>query len=59
MWKLAIAFIVFAAVVMVVMMKAGGSVDMSGEKHGADAVHAPAADAASAVAPAASAASAN
>lgn len=38
MVKLAIAFIVFAAVVMFVLMKSGGNVDMSGEKHGADAV---------------------
>lgn len=38
MLKLAIAFAVFAAIVIVVLMKAGGNVDMSGEKHGADAV---------------------
>lgn len=48
MIKLAIAFIVFAAVVMFVLMKSGADVDMSGEKHGADAVShsAPAASAA-------------
>ncbi|MBO9516138.1 MAG: hypothetical protein J7549_18640 [Variovorax sp.] len=42
MWKLIVGFIVFAAIVMFVLMKAGGNVDMSGEKHGGDAMHAPA-----------------
>jgi hypothetical protein len=42
MWKLAIAFAIFAAIVLFVLMKAGGNVDMSGEKHGGDATHAPA-----------------
>jgi len=42
MWKLAIGFVVFAAVALFVIMKAGDKVDMSGEKHGADAIHAPA-----------------
>ena len=42
MWKLAIGFVVFAAVALFVSMKAGDKVDMSGEKHGADAIHAPA-----------------
>ena len=41
MWKLVIAFIVFAALVMFVLNKSGGDIDMSGEKHGADAVTAP------------------
>ena len=41
MWKLAIGFVVFAAVALFVIMKAGDKVDMSGEKHGADAIHAP------------------
>ncbi|MGA0610584.1 hypothetical protein [Caldimonas sp. KR1-144] len=49
MWKLLVGFAVFAAIVIFVLMKAGGDVDMSGEKHGVDASHAPA--------PAASAAS--
>jgi len=52
MWKLVVGFIAFAAISMFVIMKAGDKVDMSGEKHGADAVHAPA-DAASAPASAA------
>lgn len=64
MWKLVLGFIVFALISLFVIMKAGDKVDMSGEKHGADAVHAPEAPAsapaaaASAVAAPASAASA-
>jgi hypothetical protein len=60
MWKIVVGFILFAAVSLFVIFKAGDKVDMSGEKHGADAVHAPAAEAsapaaaASAPAPAAS-----
>jgi len=51
MWKLAVGFIAFAALALYVLMQAGDKVDMSGEKHGADAVHAPApAEAASAAA---------
>jgi hypothetical protein len=42
MWKLIVGFIVFAAIVLFVLMKAGGNVDMSGEKHGGDSTHAPA-----------------
>jgi len=42
MWKLVVGFIAFAALALFVIMKAGDKVDMSGEKHGADAVHAPA-----------------
>ena len=41
MWKLALGFVIFAAVAIFAIYKAGGNVDMSGEKHGADAVHAP------------------
>ena len=41
MWKLVIGFVIFAAVSLFVIFKAGDSVDMSGEKHGADAIHAP------------------
>jgi hypothetical protein len=55
MWKLLLAFAVFAALAIFLLMKSGGSVDMSGEKHD---VSAPAAEApASAALPAASAAS--
>ena len=34
MWKLLVGFIVFAAVALFVLKKAGGNVDMGGEKHG-------------------------
>jgi len=57
MWKIALGFIVFAALSLFVIFKAGDKVDMSGEKHGADAVHVPEetkpADAPAAEAPAA------
>lgn len=36
MWKIVVAFIVFAVIVLFVLSKSGGNVDMSGEKHGAD-----------------------
>ena len=42
MWKIFLAFVVFAALALYVMKKSGADVDMGGEKHGADAVHAPA-----------------
>ncbi|WP_298925947.1 hypothetical protein [uncultured Ramlibacter sp.] len=60
MWKLVVGFIAFAALSLFVIFKAGDKVDMSGEKHGIDAAHAPAsaASAPAAAAPAASAASA-
>ena len=57
MWKILVAFIAFAALALFVIMKGGDSLDMGGEKHGAEAVHAPEAPA-STPAPAASAASA-
>ena len=40
MVKLALGFIAFAALALFVIFKAGGNVDMSGEKHGTE-VHAP------------------
>ena len=52
MWKIVIGFLLFAALSLFVIMKAGDKVDMSGEKHGADAISAPEAPA-SAAAPAA------
>jgi hypothetical protein len=60
MWKIALGFIVFAALALFVIMKGGDSLDMSGEKHGAEATHAPepAPAAAPAVAPAADASAA-
>lgn len=42
MWKIAVAFAIFAAISLYMIMQFGDQVDMSGEKHGADAVHAPA-----------------
>jgi hypothetical protein len=39
MWKLIVGFIVFAAIALFVLMRAGGDIDMGGEKHGMD--HAP------------------
>lgn len=61
MWKIAVGFAVFAAIALFVIGKGGDSLDMSGEKHGADAVHSEPAKAdasapAAAPAPAASAA---
>ena len=60
MWKIAVGFVIFAALALFVIMKGGDSLDMGGEKHGADAVHSePAKDASAAAsaAPAAPAAS--
>ena len=54
MWKIAVGFAIFAALALYVIGKGGDSLDMSGEKHGADAVHVePAKADASAPAPAA------
>ena len=41
MWKIVVGFIVFAALAMFVIIKAGDKVDMGGEKHGADALQVP------------------
>ena len=41
MWKIAIGFVAFAAVALF-FIATSGEVDMGGEKHGADALHAPA-----------------
>jgi hypothetical protein len=40
MWKIALGFIVFAALALFIL-STGGDIDLGGEKHGADAVHAP------------------
>jgi hypothetical protein len=57
MWKIAVGFAIFAGLALFVISKGGDSVDMTGEKHGSEAVHAPApAAAAPAEAPAAPAA---
>jgi hypothetical protein len=34
MWKLAVGFVIFAGIMLFVMKRYGGDVDMSGEKHG-------------------------
>lgn len=39
MWKIVVAFVAFAALAMFVLLKSGGDIDMSGEKHGVDASH--------------------
>ncbi len=42
MWKIGVGFAVFAALALFVIMKAGDKVDMGGEKHGSEAMSAPA-----------------
>jgi len=49
MWKIIVGFTVFAGLALFVISQGGDSLDMSGEKHGADAVHAPAPAEASAI----------
>lgn len=56
MLKIFIGFIIFAALAIFVIMKGGNSLDMGGEKHGEDAVHAPAEAASAPVAEASAAA---
>ena len=53
MWKIVVGFIVFAGLALFVISKGGDSLDMSGEKHGAEAVHSPAPAPAAPAAPAA------
>jgi hypothetical protein len=42
MLKIFLGFVIFAALAIFVIMKGGSSLDMGGEKHGDDAIHAPA-----------------
>ena len=42
MLKIFIGFVIFAGLAMFVIMQGGDNIDMTGEKHGAEAVHAPA-----------------
>ena len=42
MCKIAVGFAVFAGLALYVISKGGDNIDMTGEKHGAEAVHAPA-----------------
>jgi hypothetical protein len=39
MWKLALGFVVFAALALFVIFQAGDKVDMGGEKHGSEVSH--------------------
>lgn len=48
MWKIAVGFIVFAAMAMFVIIKGGSNLDMGGEKHGTDTSHTPASGASAA-----------
>ncbi len=55
MWKIAVGFAIFAGLALYVISQGGDNIDMTGEKHGAEAVHVPApaeAPAAPAAAPA-------
>lgn len=40
MWKLVVGFVLFAALALFILMKSGGDIDMSGEKHDVGAGHA-------------------
>ena len=42
MWKIAVGFAVFAGLALYVISQGGDNIDMTGEKHGAEAVHLPA-----------------
>jgi len=42
MWKLPVGFALFVGLALFVISKGGDNVDMTGEKHGSEAVHAPA-----------------
>lgn len=55
MWKLVVGFVAFAGLALFILSK-GGDIDLSGEKHGADATHAEPAKAAPAPAAAPAAA---
>ncbi|WP_397536066.1 hypothetical protein [Roseateles sp.] len=57
MWKIALGFLVFAALALYIL-STGGEIDMGGEKHGVDSHSEPAASAAAASAPAAPASAA-
>ena len=48
MWKIALAFVVFAAFAMYVLMQKGGDVSLAGEQHGGDVAHAASAPASAA-----------
>jgi hypothetical protein len=51
MWKIAVGFIIFAALALFILQKSGGDIDLGGEKHDVSAgAHAPAASSAAAAA---------
>jgi hypothetical protein len=50
MWKLVVGFIAFAALALYILSR-GGDIDMSGEKHGTEATHAPEATASASAKP--------
>ena len=52
MWKIAVGFAIFAGLALYVISQGGDNIDMTGEKHGAEAVHVPAPAEAPAAAPA-------
>ena len=57
MWKLILGFVAFAAIAMYVLAKAGGDIDLGGEKHGVETTYTePAKPAATDAAPAIAAA---
>ena len=57
MWKIILGFVAFAAIAMYVLAKAGGDIDLGGEKHGVETTHTePAKPAAADAAPAITAA---
>ena len=37
MWKLAVGFLLFAALAMYILTKSGGDIDLGGERHGVEA----------------------
>ena len=41
MWKIAVGFVIFAAISLFVIMKAGDKIEMGGEQHTGDIQHAP------------------
>ncbi|MEJ6005254.1 hypothetical protein WG899_06830 [Paucibacter sp. AS339] len=55
MWKLLVGFALFAALAIFILMKSGGGIDMSGEKHDVAAPHTESAPAAASAPEAASA----
>jgi len=42
MWKIVVGFVLFAALALFVLLKAGDQVNMGGEQHGGDSLHVPA-----------------